>query len=208
MAASSAPSQRKISVSTLVYSTLGPSLGLLPDEQKGDWVVVSDGGEAKVAAGAASSSSSSSNPNNEEAATRPPHYSSGSVSSETQHQVSQENGVANSKDDTGSVLSRLYSAAGGGTSGYGEQGRLNFKAKTGAGSISTMEQATLSKQSSVFEDPPLSPVSKQLQSQISPKSSIEHGEPSPRLVFLFVVGWEKVSPSLSASWLAEAPTLG
>ena len=46
MAASGPPSQRKLSVSSLVYSTLGPSLGLLPSEEK--TVLVEEEDEAEV----------------------------------------------------------------------------------------------------------------------------------------------------------------
>ena len=151
------PSQRKLSVSTLVYSTLGPSLGLLPSEKKHDWVADTEKDNEKEAIAV-------SNVHSEESIAtrpRPQRMSADRVDEIHQHQD----------------LRRLYSSP---ASSYGKNSRLSFQSKSGAGSISSMEQATISKQASVNEDVTEVPVSKQLQSQISPRSSV--GEPNPRLV--------------------------
>lgn len=151
------PSQRKTSVSTLVYSTLGPSLGLLPSEQKHDWVADTDKANEKEAIGTGNVHEVEEI---ESIATRPrPQRMSADQVNEIQHQD----------------LHRLYSSP---ASSYGKNSRLSFQSKSGAGSISSMEQATISKQGSISEDVAEVPVSKQLQSQISPKTSV--GEPNPR----------------------------
>ena len=185
-------SGRKVSVTTLVFSTLGPGLGGIVPRQEGEWVVVDEGGGNKSVepADAANSASNNSNPapNEVRAIRPPPSKQSSGKNGETQHQVSEQEESGgerkSSSDSTSTVLSRLYSSTTA-TSTFGEKGRINFKAKSGAGSISSMEQATLVKQSSVAggdsQEPPPSPVSKQLlQSQISPKNSIGSGEPSTR----------------------------
>lgn len=155
--AASGPSQRKISVSTLVYSTLGPSLGLLPNEEKAVDPSLNAGGEEKK--------TGSAEPAAEDQSARPQRKSGPSEIQYEGNQKANKSSLVGSNGD----LSRLYSSP---ASSFGEKGRLEFKSKAGAGSMSSMEQATLPKQSSVnvedgAEAPPLSPVSKQLQNQIS-----------------------------------------
>lgn len=170
--AANGPSQRKTSVSTLVYATLGPSLGLLPTEEKGsDWVVVG-------AEDLEGSTPKDQEPNVDSASR--PHAQRTSVTSvndtESEPILEEETNEANkpkSDDSTGRVLSRLYSSPA--TSGLGQKNRLAFTSKSGAGSISTMEQATLPEKSSIPEDgallSPMSPVTKQLQGHISTEMS-------------------------------------
>ena len=171
------PSQRKTSISTLVYSTLGPSLGLLPSEEKGDWVVMSSG--SSEPAGAAEAE-----PNVDSPRSRPPaHGQHTSVTSETdtifeeaeeaEKPGSSDLDSSSASNDTGIVLSRLYtSPASSSTSLAGQKTRLAFASKSGAGSMSSMEQATPTKRSSVTttEDgmlSPESPITKQLHSTSS-----------------------------------------
>ena len=160
MAASGPPSQRKMSVSTLVYSTLGPSLGLLPSEEKFDDPNLTVRERSSEREAAADSSSD-----------RPQRMSAPSeIHSEVIHQDK-----AN-KLSTNGDLSRLYSSP---ASSFGQKGRLDFKSKTGAGSMSSMEhaEASLPKQFSISvedgSETPCSPISKQFQDQISPKNSVE-----------------------------------
>lgn len=171
MAASGPPSQRKISVSTLVYSTLGPSLALLPSEEKVEvpYLTTVEGKSEEEAAASKDKIDS------------PLRISRMSAPGEIRCEA-EEDQKAN-KLSTNGDLGRLYSSP---ASSFGRQGRLGFKTKTGAGSMSSMEQAEASmpKQFSLSMDEgseaPSSPVSKQLQSQISPRTS-EVGEPmSPR----------------------------
>lgn len=165
--AASGPSQRKASISTLVYSTLGPSLGLLPNEEKGpgsDWVVISEGSTSKAA-----------EPNVDSAISRPQRSSASSVNDTPLPEKEETNKPK--FDGTGTVLSRLYSSP---ASSLGHRNRLAFTSKSGAGSISTTEQATLPGQSSaVMEDgtlSPMSPVTKQLQGHISTVGEISSKE--------------------------------
>ena len=115
---SSGPNQRKVSVSSLVYSTLGPSLGLLPQEEKGDWVIH----EEKKAA----SNVDSSHPQHNIDST-----SSSTVNvagGETRYDVEPKQ----SKGSQGNVfLNRLEPAS-----------HLNFNSKSSAGSISTTTIST------------------------------------------------------------------
>ncbi len=182
---------RKVSITTLAFSTLSPGLKLVPEKapqaKGGDWAIIEEKGKTEGEAAKSDSNKAATNEASAASTSRPPHHQHPSGSSmnngETQHQVSEESGGASKP--SAEVLSRLYSTTPA-TSSYGEKSRFNFKAKSGAGSISSMEQATiqLPKQISVTEDggpdPPMSPVSKQLQNQISPKTSIGSGEPSPR----------------------------
>ena len=166
MAASGPPSQRKISVSTLVYSTLGPSLGLLPSEAK----VNEDPGLQHGRDSVGEEAVFVEQPNEDIAqtgkTTRPQRMSDTAVI-ETQSEKDKAK-----KPDSSESLSRLYSAP---ASNFGQKGRFGFQSKAGAGSVSSMEQATLDRRTSNAEDgaeAPSSPVSKQLQSQISPKTSL------------------------------------
>lgn len=163
------PSQRKLSVSTLVYSTLGPSLGLLPSEPKHDWVAETEKANKKeeaIGSGAASTVQCHEHEVQESLATRPrPQRMSADRVTQPANEIQHRD------------LCRLYSSP---ASSSGQSSRLSFQSKSGAGSISSMEQATISKQASISEDATEVPFSKQLQSQISPKSSV--GEPNPRLV--------------------------
>lgn len=176
--AASGPSQRKSSISTLVYSTLGPSLGLLRDEDKSDWVVL-DSEKSTIPEGA--SVTGGSDLKEEAEATRPQRPSATSVDDELAGSSKEPINKPN-PDSTGDVLSRLYSAP----SSFGQKSRFGFASKSGAGSIGSMEQATVPGpvQTQGTEEgqcsgtePPMSPVSKQLQNHISPKSSV--GEPIP-----------------------------
>lgn len=148
----SGPSQRKISVSTLVYSTLGSGLGLLPSEVKDD-----PGLNAAAGGETAANSSASSNPE-----ARPQRNSAPEIRSSLGNPKADKSSL-NSNGD----LERLYTSP---ASSFGQKGRLGFKSKAGAGSMSSMEQATLPIKS-VDEGgealSPLSPVSKQLQSQMA-----------------------------------------
>lgn len=162
--AAGGPSQRKISVSALVYSTLGPSLGLLPNEEKVHVPSLNAaGGVEENSAGEEAVGSTASGLDKLTA-------SEGSAPSEIQSEGNEK--ADNYSLSSNGDLNRLYSSP---ASSFGHKARLDFKSKAGAGSMSSMEQATglapLPKQSSISveegHEAPLSPVSKQLQSQIS-----------------------------------------
>lgn len=171
--AANGPSQRKTSVSTLVYSTLG--LGLLPNEEKErDWVVLDHVREGSTPKDAGKE------PINVDSAISRPHAQRTSATSVNDTQrgplLEEETEAKELKfepDGTGRVLSRFYSSP---ASSLGRKNRLAFTSKSGAGSISTKEQATLPEQSSaVMEDgalSPVSPVTKQLQGHISAAEEI------------------------------------
>lgn len=161
-----------------MYSTLGPSLGLLPQEEKGDWVVI----EEKKAASNANGSSAQLNGDTaddvidvDSSRPRPQQHSIDSstvnvAGGETRYDVEPKQ----SKGSQGNVfLNRLYSEP---------ASRLNFNSKSSAGSISTKTQATLPKQTSLCEESTSSPVSKQLQSHISkiPMAESTTSTPSTR----------------------------
>lgn len=170
--AASGPSQRKVSISTLVYSTLGPSLGLLPDEDKSasaeqEWLVVEQSSITSPITGV------DPEPNEDLEISRPRRTpdTSGNPSSMSECRNGDLSGGADppKPKEVGEVLCRLYSAP----SSLGKKNRLGFRSKSGAGSMSSVEQATLSEQSSasaesVGPEPPPSPVAKQqLQGHIS-----------------------------------------
>ncbi len=153
-----------LGVSSLVYSTLGSGngLGLLPSPER-----VLDRPFEEVEEAATSAAGDTIDRMN---------------SSQTTEIQCEENQKAKkaSSEESKEALGRFYSFP---ASSFGKKSRLGFKSKSGAGSMSSSEQATLPKQSSLSLDDgaltPTSPVSKQLQSQISPKNSV--GEPySPR----------------------------
>lgn len=163
MAASGGPSQRKISVSTLLYSTLGPGLSLLPSEEKvKDPNLAAGEGDREKEVSADFTGSDSSRPQR--------------VSAPSGLPSEDGRGQAN-KLSTNGDLNRLYSSP---ASSLGQKGRLGFKSKAGAGSVSSMEQAEASmlpKQFSISVDEgsevPCSPISRQFQEQISPRNSLE-----------------------------------
>lgn len=170
MAASSGPSQRKISISTLVYSTLGPALGMLPSEEKVNDPNLSSGEEEKNSSG--EEAAAGVGPINQDKTAAPPQR----VCEPTRSPGGEI--LQSLKANKPSDLSRLYSSP---ASSFGEKARLDFKSKSGAGSMSSAEQATLPKQVSISgeegSEAPLSPVSKHLQSQMNSAS----GDPlSPR----------------------------
>lgn len=177
--AAGGPSQRKTSISTLVYSTLGPSLGLLPSEDRKekekDWVFVEENGAAET--GSADSAISRPQPASASSTISGSDMLSEATNTDKDSDKSKPKaGGAN----TGEVLCRLYSSPASSSpssSSLGKKNRLAFTSKSGAGSISSMEQATLPEKSSGVEGAlsPMSPVTKQLQGQISGA-----GEQTPR----------------------------
>lgn len=193
--AGSGPSQRHASITTLVYSTLGSGLGLLPEEDKSDWVVIEkqekrEAAVVKPADAAAdkevSSTTTRPHGNNDaqllrtsttSAAARP-----ATTSKELTEEVAKTGSANNTRNEEGEVLCRLYSSPAS-ISNMAERKRADrfFHAKVGAGSVSSIEQAGLAKQtsvSSIVEDytEPRSPVpvvaAKQLQGHISPRTLV------------------------------------
>lgn len=178
--AAKGPSQRKNRISSLVYSTLGANLGIaLPTEEK---EVFEEPGEVAVA-----ENSTKGVVEKELVLTRPPQSQKvkGRITSDS-HILDELKEAEGESSKLGSLsmasqkLDRLYSSPASSSAFSKRQARLAFTSKSGAGSISSSEQATLSKQSSISENGeglesprPLSPVSKQLKDQISPKNSIE-----------------------------------
>ena len=159
------PSQRNAGIAILVYSTLGPSLSLLPNEDKSDWVIVESaeekrdvfvpardsGGEAEVI--------DTIHADVQPSVTRPP--------------ATNEETTSNTAE-----LSNLYSNSTVQTTAERRGGRrLGFNYKSSAGSSSSQEQATLLKEDSFNMEEGTEavspPLSKQLQDQISKNSAVE-----------------------------------
>jgi len=161
MAAGGGPSQRKHGVSNLVYSTLGPSLGLLPDQSRDDWVVVGEEERAAAAEGASVAGVAVK----------------GKTSSREKRQSASEKQLKKAEKeakrvsgDVGSILGQLYANSGRRSSSGNQMSRLNFTSKSGAGILESTEQATASAE---YEpEVPQSPVSKQLKNHVSPKNSL------------------------------------
>lgn len=180
--AAKGPSQRKNRISSLVYSTLGANLGIgLPTEEK---EVFLEPGEVAVAE---NSTKGVVHVEKELVLTPPPQSQKvkGRVTSDS-HILDELKEAEGESNKLGSLsmasqkLDRLYSSPASSSAFSKRQARLAFTSKSGAGSLSSSEQATLSKQSSISENGeglesprPLSPVSKQLKDQISLKNSIE-----------------------------------
>ena len=174
---SAGPSQRNLGISTLVYSTLGPSLGLLPNETE-------DKGTGEVSQNHKPPEEASSAIHEDKIITRPPpadqRMMSSSVSTSdtsiaSEIQSPETNDTSSNSGGGESVLSRLYSSP---ISSEGLKSRLGFQNKKGAGSASSagavggVGSGGAGGRVAVNEDPVPSPISKQLQSQISPKNSV------------------------------------
>ena len=168
--------RRNTSISSLVYSTLGPGLSLLTQEDKSDedWSVIETGGapaERKHTEGDAEGSGLNSGPGETSRPLRSSTASAGDI-----HCDIVESRQNDAEEDTASILSRLYSDS---IQKQKPRKRLGFNSKSGAGSVSSSEHAILSKQDS-SEDVFYPVVSKQLKEQMSKASIHEETERETR----------------------------
>lgn len=171
MSSSSGPSQRHVSISSLVYSTLGTGLSLLPKEDKSgeEWTSVEARDDSDEEKEAGSKAEGREVPSGPEESSRPLHTSTISAD-DVQCEIEEEN--SRGAVDTASVLSRLYSDS------LQQNKRLGFNSKSSAGSVSSSEQATLNKQESLSGDVFSPVVSKQLRIQMSKTASNERAKES------------------------------
>jgi len=174
------PSQRHSSISSLVYSTLGPGLSLLSHEEKtveNDWTVITEGGasERSRTKHTDSDAEGRGQQSDPKETSRPPRSSSASVGDIDCEVV--EEPKENDGENASNILSRLYSDPN--KQGKKRKKRLGFNSKSGAGSVSSSEHAVLNKQDS-SEDVFYPFISAQLKEQMSKTSIHEETEREAR----------------------------
>ena len=171
---SSGPSQRHSSISSLVYSTLGPGLSLLPQEKtvENDWTVLGAESSTKHTEGDAERRGQKSDPKETSRPSRSSTASAGDIDCEVVEEPKQNEG-----ENVSEILSRLYRDPNKREKKLKK--RLGFNSKSGAGSVSSSEHAILSKQDSEDVFYPVG-VSKQLKQQMSKSSIHEETEREAR----------------------------
>ncbi len=157
---SSSPSRRKVSVSTLVYSTLGPSLALLPNEDRteGDWIVLEDSSNPAAAGpGERDVQSHIGSGKEGKSIVRPqgPNHCGGGGDIEPSSGISGPVDQAEKRNSTT---------------------KLGFRTKSGAGITSSSQQATLPRQNcEASTEGAISPVTSKL--KLISKNSMDGTEP-------------------------------